>query len=208
LSLLLKHLGDPLPPYTLELIDHPETRAIFLGAVGGPEWDNCSAASKRPEQALLKLRQHLQCYANLRPLSFPSNSLVKCSPLSERTLCSGPLPDFIVLRELCGGIYFGSKTDTGDFASDEERYSVDEVERIARVAGYLAIQMARERGWSVARVSSVDKANVLASSRLWRRTVASVFAKEFPKVELNHFYVDAAAMHMVILLFIFIPGLS
>lgn len=179
------------------MINHPDTRAILLGAVGGPQWEKLEPASNRPEQALLQLRRLLNCYANLRPLSFPSKSLADCSPLSQRILSPDNLPDFIVLRELCGGIYFGEKQDDGEKASDVQQYSVEEITRITRVAGHLARQLAKDRGWPVAKVSSVDKANVLASSRLWRRTVSDIMAKEFPDIHLIHYYVDAAAMHMV-----------
>lgn len=163
--------------------------AILLGAIGGPEWGPSSPV--RPEQGILKLRKELGTYGNLRPCSFASDSLVDSSPL-KADVCRGT--DFVVVRELTGGIYFGErKEDDGSgFALDTEPYSRPEIERIARLAGFLAL--ARD---PPSKVWSLDKANVLATSRLWRRVVNDVFAAEFPQLELNHQLIDSAAMLMV-----------
>ncbi|KAK4123740.1 Isocitrate/isopropylmalate dehydrogenase [Parathielavia appendiculata] len=163
--------------------------AILLGAIGGPEWGPSSPV--RPEQGILKLRKELGTYGNLRPCSFASDSLVDSSPLKAE-VCRGT--DFVVVRELTGGIYFGErKEDDGSgFAMDTEPYSRPEIERIARLAGFLALARSPP-----AKVWSLDKANVLATSRLWRKVVTEVFEKEFPQLELNHQLIDSAAMLMV-----------
>jgi len=176
--------GDPLPSDTLEACLAAD--AVFLGAVGGPQWDDVDASS-RPERGLLRLRARLGAFANLRPVSVPS-SMAGRSPLREEVV-SGT--DLLIVRELTGGIYFGTpreKTDTEAF--DTMRYTDTEIERIARVA----FEWARRRG---GRVASVDKANVLASSRLWREVVTRLGASSYPDVELEHFYVDNAAMQIV-----------
>ena len=145
----------------------------------------------RPEQGLLRLRKELGTFGNLRPCSFASDALVDSSPL-KADVCRGT--DFVVVRELTGGIYFGHRReDDGDgTALDTEPYSRPEIERVARLAGFLA--MARD---PPARVTSLDKANVLATSRLWRRVVSDVFAAEFPRLALQHQLIDSAAMLMV-----------
>lgn len=145
----------------------------------------------RPEEGILKLRKELGTYGNLRPCSFASEALVDSSPLKAE-VCRGT--DFVVVRELTGGIYFGARTedDGSGFAMDTEPYSRPEIERIARLAGFLAI--ARE---PVAKVWSLDKANVLATSRLWRKVVTEVFRDEFPQLEIGHHLIDSAAMLMV-----------
>ena len=176
--------GDPLPSGTLDACLAAD--AVFLGAVGGPKWDDVDASS-RPERGLLRLRARLGAFANLRPVSVAS-SMASRSPLREEVV-SGT--DLLIVRELTGGIYFGTpreKTDTEAF--DTMRYSNTEITRIARVA----FEWARRRG---GRVASVDKANVLASSMLWRETVTALHAREFSDVELEHFYVDNAAMQIV-----------
>ena len=157
--------------------------AVLLGAVGGPKWDTTDPNAPRPEQGLLGLRKGLGLYANLRPVK-AIEALVDASPLREERI-SGT--DLLVVRELTGGIYFGEKKRTDTMASDLCEYSVEEVERIARVA------------FSAARckVSSIDKANVLETSRLWREVVTRVHAEEFPQVELEHVLVDNAAMQLV-----------
>jgi 3-isopropylmalate dehydrogenase len=157
--------------------------AVLLGAVGGPKWDTTDPNAPRPEQGLLGLRKELGLFANLRPVR-PFPSLLGASPL-RREIVEGT--DMLVVRELTGGIYFGQKRREQTWASDECRYRVDEVERIAR----LAFVAAR------ARVTSVDKANVLETSRLWREVVARVHAEEFPDVELEHQLVDSAAMRLL-----------
>jgi 3-isopropylmalate dehydrogenase len=157
--------------------------AVLLAAVGGPKWDTTDPDAPRPEQGLLGLRKGLGLYANLRPVR-PLPALYDASPLRrdiiERT-------DLLVVRELTGGIYFGDKTRTADTATDLCSYSREEVERIARVA----FRSARSR------VTSVDKANVLETSRLWREVVMDVHSREFPNVELQHVLVDNAAMMLV-----------
>jgi 3-isopropylmalate dehydrogenase len=157
--------------------------AVLLAAVGGPKWDSTDPAAPRPEQGLLALRKGLGLYANLRPVR-PSPALLDASPL-KRELIEGT--DMLVVRELTGGIYFGEKTRSADAASDVCAYSTPEIERIARTA----FRAARSR------VTSVDKMNVLETSRLWREVVARVHADEFPHVELEHQLVDSAAMKLV-----------
>jgi 3-isopropylmalate dehydrogenase len=157
--------------------------AILLGAVGGPKWDTTDPDKPRPEQGLLGLRRELELYANLRPVR-PSASLLDSSPL-RREIIEGT--NLLVVRELTGGIYFGEKTRTATRATDLNVYTVPEVERIARIAFRAA----------KSRVSSVDKANVLETSRLWRETVRRVHSEEFPNIELEHVLVDNAAMQLV-----------
>ena len=157
--------------------------AVLLAAVGGPKWDTTDPDAPRPEQGLLGLRKGLGLYANLRPVK-PLPALYDASPL-RRERIEGT--DLLVVRELTGGIYFGEKQRTADSASDLCLYTVEEIERIARV-GFRAAR---------SRVSSVDKANVLETSRLWRETVMRVHAAEFPDVELEHVLVDNAAMQLV-----------
>jgi 3-isopropylmalate dehydrogenase len=171
---------DPLPPATLALAR--STDAVLFGAIGAPKYSD-PAAKARPEQAILGLRSALALFANLRPV-VPHPALHAASPL-RRELLSGV--DCLIVRELTGGIYFGRRTRDADAATDECRYTVAEVERIARVAFRLA---AARRG----RVTSVDKANVLETSRLWRETVTRVARDEFAAVSLEHQLVDSAAM--------------
>jgi 3-isopropylmalate dehydrogenase len=159
--------------------------AVLLGAVGGPRWDTTDPAAPRPEQGLLGLRKGLGLYANLRPVR-PSRALLSASPLREERIAG---TDLLVVRELTGGIYFGDRGRDGERAHDTCVYSVAEVERIARVAFDAA---ERRRG----KVASVDKANVLETSRLWRETVNRL-AAERPEVELEHVLVDNAAMQLV-----------
>ena len=160
--------------------------AVLLAAVGGPKWDAAVAkdpSAPRPEQGLLGLRKGLGLYANLRPVR-PSPALLDASPL-KRDRIEGT--DLLVVRELTGGIYFGESGRDGDTAHDDCAYSVGEIERIARIG----FQSARTK------VTSVDKANVLETSRLWRETVTRVHAEEFPEVPLEHLLVDNAAMQLV-----------
>ncbi|OPZ90125.1 MAG: 3-isopropylmalate dehydrogenase [Firmicutes bacterium ADurb.Bin419] len=180
--------GEPLPAKTLELCKSCD--AVLLGAVGGAKWDTLPG-DKRPEAGLLGIRAGLGLYANLRPAVIYS-ALKDASPLRSDIVKDGI--DIMVVRELTGGMYFGEKgrSDAGDMgqaAFDTEKYSTFEVERITR----LAFEAAMKRN---KKVTSVDKANVLESSRLWREVVLSV-AKDFPEVELNHMYVDNAAMQLV-----------
>jgi 3-isopropylmalate dehydrogenase len=157
--------------------------AVLLAAVGGPKWDSTDPSKPRPEQGLLALRRGLGLYANLRPVK-PLPALHGASPL-KRERIEGT--DLLVVRELTGGIYFGEKTRTADSASDVCAYTREEIERIARVA----FRVAR------AKVTSVDKANVLETSRLWREVVSELHAREFPHIQLEHVLVDNAAMQLV-----------
>ncbi len=165
--------------------------AVLLGAVGGPKWDTTDPDAPRPEQGLLGLRKGMGLYANLRPVR-PSPALVGSSPLREERIAG---TDLLVVRELTGGIYFGDSGRDGDVAHDTCEYSVAEIERIAR-AGFAAAQRRAEGGDRAPRVTSVDKANVLETSRLWREVVGRV-AGEYPDVELDHLLVDNAAMQLV-----------
>ena len=157
--------------------------AVLLGAVGGPKWDTTDPAKPRPEQGLLGVRKGLGLFANLRPVR-AIEALYGASPLREERIAG---TDLLVVRELTGGIYFGAKTRTALAASDLCEYSVTEIERIARVAF----------GAARTHVTSVDKANVLETSRLWREVGSRVHAEEFPSVELEHLLVDSAAMALV-----------
>jgi 3-isopropylmalate dehydrogenase len=159
--------------------------AVLLCAVGGPKWDTTDPNAPRPEQGLLGLRKGLGLFANLRPVR-PSDALLEASPL-RRERIEGT--DLLVVRELTGGIYFGDSGRDGDSAHDDCVYTVEEIERIARVA----FEAAGERR---GRVTSVDKANVLETSRLWRETVSRL-APEYAEVELDHLLVDNAAMQLV-----------
>jgi 3-isopropylmalate dehydrogenase len=157
--------------------------SVLLAAVGGPQWDTTDPDAPRPEQGLLGLRKGLGLFANLRPVR-PSPALLDASPL-KRERIEGT--DLLVVRELTGGIYFGDRGRDGQRAHDTCVYSVEEIERIARVA----FDAARSR------VTSVDKANVLETSRLWREVVNRLHDEEFPLVELEHMLVDNAAMQLV-----------
>jgi 3-isopropylmalate dehydrogenase len=157
--------------------------AVLLAAVGGPKWDTTDPHAPRPEQGLLGLRKGLGLYANLRPIK-PLPALYDASPL-RRERIEGT--DLLVVRELTGGIYFGEKTRTKDSASDVCSYTTAEIERIARTA----FRAARSR------VTSVDKANVLETSRLWREVVSALHSREFPELELEHVLVDNAAMQLI-----------
>jgi 3-isopropylmalate dehydrogenase len=160
-----------------------QSDAVLLVAVGGPKWDTTDPGKPRPEQGLLGLRKGLGLYANLRPVK-PLPALYDASPL-RRERIEGT--DLLVVRELTGGIYFGEKTRTETYASDLCAYSTEEIVRIARTA----FEAARSR------VSSVDKANVLETSRLWREVVSDLHAREFAHIELEHVLVDNAAMQLV-----------
>jgi 3-isopropylmalate dehydrogenase len=165
--------------------------AVLLGAVGGPKWDTTDPDAPRPEQGLLGLRKGMGLYANLRPVR-PSPALVGASPLREDRIAG---TDLLVVRELTGGIYFGDSGRDGDVAHDTCEYSAGEVERIARV-GFESARRRAEGADRTPRVTSVDKANVLETSRLWREVVGRV-APDYPDVELDHLLVDNAAMQLV-----------
>ena len=175
--------GSPLPPRTIDACRSSE--AVLLGAVGGPKWSD-PAARVRPEQGLLELRRVLGVFANLRPVRTQAE-LLDASPLRPEVVAG---VDIMVVRELTGGIYFGRKSRTAHEAEDVCSYTTAEIERVTRVAGRLA--MGRRR-----KITSVDKANVLETSRLWRTVVERVLTTEFPEVQLEHMLVDAAAMHLL-----------
>ncbi len=175
--------GDPLPAATLAACRNAD--AILLGAVGGPKWSD-PASPVRPEQGLLALRQALGLYANLRPVR-PHPVALGASPVKPHLLAG---VDLLVVRELTGGLYFGEKQRHADRASDLCEYSVAEVERVLR----RAFGFARARR---GRLVSVDKANVLETSRLWRETAIRLGRDEFPDVALEHQLVDAMAMHLI-----------
>jgi 3-isopropylmalate dehydrogenase len=157
--------------------------AVLLAAVGGPKWDTTDPQKPRPEQGLLGLRKGMGLFANLRPVK-PIPALYDASPLKRELI---ERTDLLVVRELTGGIYFGAKTRTADEASDACVYTRAEIERIARVAF----------GAARSRVTSVDKANVLETSRLWREVVHELHAREFPNIELEDLLVDNAAMRLI-----------
>jgi 3-isopropylmalate dehydrogenase len=173
--------GTALTDETLEACRHAD--AVLLAAVGGPKWDTTDPSKPRPEQGLLGLRKGLGLFANLRPVK-PLPALYDSSPLKRELI---ERTNLVVVRELTGGIYFGAKTRTADSASDACVYTREEIERIARVA----FNSARSR------VTSVDKANVLETSRLWREVVREVHAREYPNIELEHLLVDNAAMRLI-----------
>lgn len=180
-------VGECLPDETIDVCKASDS--IILGAVGGPKWDNVEG-SKRPERALLGLREKLGLYANLRP-AIIHKALSDACPIKKEII--GDSLDILIVRELTGGIYFGDsgyrEGKYGKEAFDTEAYSEFEVKRIAKIAFETA--MSRNK-----RVTSIDKANVLESSRLWRRVVEEV-AKDYPEVALDHMYVDNAAMQLV-----------
>ena len=181
--------GDPLPPVTRTLIEGAD--AVLLGAVGGPKWSDPSS-SVRPEQGLLRLRAMMGVFANLRPV-VTHPALIPLSPLRAELLHD---VDLMFVRELTGGLYFGDKTREMDAHGQWQRatdlcvYTADEVRRVVRIAGNLA----RDRR---GRVTSVDKANVMETSRLWRAVTTQVMRDEFPDVTLDHMLADAFAMQML-----------
>ncbi|KIY69730.1 3-isopropylmalate dehydrogenase [Cylindrobasidium torrendii FP15055 ss-10] len=182
--------GEPLPESTLKACQ--EADAILMGAIGGPKWG--VHAKVRPEQGLLALRKALGLYANIRPANFASDALLEYTPLKP-SIAQGV--DMIVVRELIGGIYFGTRKEQGvepdvDTAWDNMIYSVAEVQRITRVAAQIALAADPPL-----EIHSVDKANVLASSRLWRKTVTETLEKEYPQIKFDHHFVDSAAMVIV-----------
>jgi 3-isopropylmalate dehydrogenase len=175
--------GDPLPAATLTACLQAD--AVLLGAIGGPKW-SAPDAKVRPEQGLLKIRKELGVYANLRPVKLHP-ALIGASTLKPEVLEG---VDLVFVRELTGGIYFGEKKRDANSAVDVCTYTVGEVERITRVAARLAQQRRRK-------LTSIDKSNVLETSRLWREVTQRVVRAEFPDVALEHVLVDAAAMHLI-----------
>ena len=175
--------GEPLPADTLAKCR--EADAVVLGAVGGPKWSDPNA-EKRPEQGLLDLRKELKLFANLRPVRLHP-SLAHISPLKAEHIEN---VDMMVVRELTGGSYFGEKVEGDDHASDACAYSRKEIERVVSMAA----EMARQR---YGKVTMIDKANVLATSRLWRKVTTELMATRYPDVAYEFMLVDAAAMHIV-----------
>jgi 3-isopropylmalate dehydrogenase len=175
--------GDPLPAATLASCQSSD--AVLLGAIGGPKW-SAPAAKLRPEAGLLRLRRELGVYANLRPVAVHP-ALADATTLKADVVRG---VDLVFVRELTGGIYFGAKTRTATDASDLCSYSAAEIERVTRTAARLAQSRRRK-------LTSIDKSNVLDTSRLWREVVMRVMSNEFPDVTLEHILVDAAAMHLI-----------
>jgi 3-isopropylmalate dehydrogenase len=175
--------GEALPAATLALTQAAD--ATLLGAVGGPKW-SAPDAKIRPEQGLLQLRKALGLFANLRPV-VPHPAVLDASPIKAELLRG---VDIMVVRELTGGIYFGEKSRSATDAVDVCRYTVEEIERVVRLAAELARGRRRK-------LCSIDKANVLETSRLWRSTVERILPREFPDVSYEHMLVDAAAMHLL-----------
>ena len=173
--------GNPFPEETKEVCLRAD--ALLLGAVGGPKWDQ---GGPRPEQGLLELRKSLGVFANLRPIAVLPN-MEHLSPLAGDR-ANGV--DMVIVRELTGGVYFGKREEGDELAKDELAYSREEVERVARIA----FEAAKKRK---GRVTSVDKANVLATSRLWRKAVVALQEREYPEIELDHVLVDAMAMKLI-----------
>jgi 3-isopropylmalate dehydrogenase len=175
--------GDPLPPATLETCLQAD--AVLLGAIGGPKW-SAPQSKLRPEAGLLRLRRELGVYANLRPVAVHP-ALRSASTLKAEVIDG---VDLMFVRELTGGIYFGAKTRDATQASDLCSYTVLEIERIVRVAARIASSRRR-------RLLSIDKSNVLETSRLWREVCERVVKAEFPQINLEHMLVDTAAMHLL-----------
>jgi 3-isopropylmalate dehydrogenase len=182
-GIAIDSVGDPLPAETLASCMASD--AILLGAIGGPKW-SAPDARLRPETGLLRIRRELGVYANLRPVAVHS-ALENATTLKAEVVRG---VDLVFVRELTGGIYFGAKTRTADTASDLCSYSAMEIERVTRVAGRIA-QTRRHK------LTSIDKSNVLETSRLWREVVTRVMRSEFPEVTVDHMLVDAAAMHLI-----------
>jgi len=180
----IDEMGECLPKETLEICKSSD--AVYLGAVGGPQWDHLKG-EERPEKALLKLRKELELFANIRPLIM-FDELKEACPLKEDIVQGGL--DIVIVRELTGGIYFGERRYSEDYAWDKMEYSKAEIERIAKIA----FEIAQKRN---KKVTSIDKSNVLDSSRLWRKTVESTKGK-YEDIELNHMYVDNGAMQLII----------
>src|ERR1700677_4380368 len=175
--------GTALPESTLALCRRAD--AVLLGAVGGPQWSDPNARI-RPEQGLLQLRKSLGLFANLRPVA-PHPAFLDASPIKAELLRD---VDIMVVRELTGGIYFGEKQRSATEAFDVCRYSVAEIERVVRVAAQLARGRRRK-------LTSVDKANVLETSRLWRSVVDRIMPAEYSDISYEHMLVDSAAMHLI-----------
>ena len=178
--------GEPLPTDTLKACE--ESDAILFGSVGGPKWDHLSPTERPEVGALLPLRKHFDLFANLRPFGV-SKQLSSFCPLKDEVIGEGFAG--LIVRELTSGIYFGEKAEGDVVATDIAKVTRKDVERIARTG----FQIAQQRGVSV---TSVDKANVLATSRLWRKVMIEIQQNEFPEVELHHLYIDNATMQMLV----------
>lgn len=185
-AIAIDKTGNPLPDETIEACLNSD--AILFGAIGHPKYDNDPSAKVRPEQGLLKLRKSLQLFANIRPVT-TYEALHHLSPLKTKNITG---VDFVIFRELTGGIYFGKKETNEDqtYATDECAYSKEEIERVA----HLAFQSARQRR---NKLTLVDKANVLETSRLWRKVVKEL-ASQYADVELDFLFVDNAAMQIIL----------
>lgn len=185
-AIAIDHVGNPYPEETHQLCMNSD--AVLFGAIGSPKYDNNPSAKVRPEQGLLAMRQKLGLYANIRPITtFPS--LIHKSPLRPELIENA---DFMCIRELTGGIYFGrpqGRSEDGRVAYDTSVYSVEEIERIVKLAFEYAMKRKKK-------LTIVDKANVLATSRLWRQ-VSQQIEKEYPEVETEYMFVDNAAMQIV-----------
>lgn len=185
-AIAIDKTGDPLPEKTLD--SALKSDAVLLGAIGDPKYDHDPGAKIRPEQGLLRLRKSMNLFTNIRPvISYPS--LQYLSPLKRQ---NGENVDLVIYRELTGGIYFGEKnlSEDGTVATDLCKYEKFEIERIARLAFEAAMKRRKK-------LTLVDKANVLETSRLWRRTVKEI-QKDYPEVEVNFMYVDNASMQLII----------
>jgi len=179
----IEKFDEPLPRETLQCCENSD--AILFGSVGDPKFDG---AKIRPETAILDLRKYFNFFANIRPAGVQKN-LRDFSPLKNEIIGDGFY--FKIVRELCGGIYFGKKISAKNFAADEMKYEKFEIERIARVAFNLAKNSAQKK------VTNVDKANVLATSKFWRKIVAEIHAKEFPEIALENLFIDNATMQIL-----------
>ena len=179
-GIAIDETGDPYPLETRELCKKSD--AVLLGAVGGPKWSDPKAKT-RPEKGLLDMRSDLGVYANLRQIkTYPQ--LIDNSPIENAKLKE---IDILFVRELIGGIYFGEKEKTDDYAKDVCEYSASEIERIVKVAADLSMKRKNK-------LTSVDKANVMATSQLWRSVTTAMIEKEYPEIEIEHLLVDAATM--------------
>ena len=182
-GIAIDETGDPYPLETRELCKKSD--AVLLGAVGGPKWSDPKAKT-RPEKGLLDMRSDLGVYANLRQIkTYPQ--LIDNSPIENAKLKE---IDILFVRELIGGIYFGEKEKTDNYAKDVCEYSASEIERIVKVAADLSMKRKNK-------LTSVDKANVMATSQLWRSVTTAMIEKEYPEIEIEHLLVDAATMHLL-----------
>lgn len=184
-GIAIDKVGEPLPQETIDVCKNSDS--VLLGAVGGPKWDNLSG-DERPEKALLGLRSELELFANIRPATMFKQLRDAC-PLKDEIIGDGGL-DLVVVRELTGGIYFGERGREKDRAYDTMEYSAHEIKRIAKVGFDIAMKRNKK-------LTSIDKANILDNSRLWRSVVEDM-AKEYKEVEVNNLYVDNGAMQLVI----------